>query len=247
MKTVQQVLVMLALVLAMTGLIGAVVSGFGARFGFWEFGTGFDILKWAVYAAVAAVVLAITGAVLAIPAGAHLLDARLLAAAIVGLSIAGVTYSFAHQFKKTPTVADATTNIEDPPSFVALVAVREKTAKNPLAYRRDEAADLQRRYFPDLTAGAETDRTPAEAIRRVAAVAEDMGWEIVEVAPEEGRLEATDTTFWYGFKDDIVVRARPQANDKTRIDARSASRVGFLDGGLNARRIQEFLRKLEEK
>lgn len=245
MKTVQQVLTILALVLAMAGLIGAVASGFGARFGFWEFGTGFAILKWAVYAAIAAVVLAIAGAVLAIPAGAHLLDGRLLAAAIVGLTVVSVTYSFAHQFKKTPTVADATTDIEDPPSFVALAPVREKTAKNPLAYRRDEAADLQRRYFPNLTAGAEIDRTPAEAISRAAAVVEGMGWEIVEVAPEQGRLEATDTTFWYGFKDDIVVRARPQADGKTRVDVRSASRVGYLDGGLNARRIQEFLRRLE--
>ncbi|HEX7026211.1 MAG TPA: DUF1499 domain-containing protein [Gammaproteobacteria bacterium] len=244
MKNVQQVLVALALVLALAGLIGAIISGFGTRLGLWEFGSGFSVLKWSVYAAIAGVVLALAGAVLAVPAGARLLDTRLLAAAIVGLAVFGITYSFAHQFKKTPTVADASTNIEDPPVFVALIPVRVETAKNPLAYRRDEAADLQQRYFPDLTEVVEFDQPPAEVIRLAATVAEEMGFEIIDVAPREGRLEATDTTFWYGFKDDIVVRARPQADGKTRVDVRSASRVGYLDGGLNARRIQEFLQKL---
>lgn len=243
MKSVQHVLVVLALVLALAGLIGAVVSGFGTRLGFWEFGTGFSVLKWSVYAAIAAVLLAAVSAILAVPAGTRLLDARLVAAAVVGLAVFSVTYSFAHKFKKTPTVADAATNIEDPPVFVALVAVREQTARNPLAYRRDEAADLQRRYFPELTEAVEFNLPPDEVIRLAATVAEEMGFEIVDVDPLEGRLEATDTTFWYGFKDDIVVRAR-QADGRTRIDVRSASRVGYLDGGLNARRIQKFLQKL---
>lgn len=245
MKMVQQILVILALVLAMAGLIGAAASGFGARLGFWEFGAGFGILKWSVYVATGAVVLAIAGVALALPAGAKLLDIRLVTAMIVGLAVFGIPYSFAQQFKKAPTVADATTNIEDPPSFVALAPIRKETAKNPLEYRRDEAADLQQRYFPDLTAGVESDQPPAEVIRRATMVAEDMGFEIVDASPEEGRLEATDTTFWFGFKDDVVVRARLQENGQTRVDVRSASRVGYLDGGLNARRVQDFLQALK--
>lgn len=245
MKAVQQLLVVMALLLAMAGLIGGVFSGLGTRLGWWEFGAGFAILKWSVYAAIGAVVLAIAGTALAVPAGAKLLDIRLLAAGIVGLAVLSVPLAVALQFKKMPTVADATTDIQDPPSFVALAPIRKETAKNPLEYRRDEAADLQRRYFPELTAGAEFDRPPAEVIRRAEAVAEDLGFDVIEVAPEEGRLEATDTTFWFGFKDDVVVRARRQDNGQTRVDIRSASRVGYLDGGLNARRIQEFLQKLE--
>lgn len=245
MKTVQQLLVILALLLALTGLIGAVISGLGTRLGWWEFGAGFAVLKWSVYAAIGAVVLAIAGVALAVPTGAKMLDIRLLTAVIVGLAVLSVPLAAALQFKKMPTVADATTDIEDPPSFVSLAPIRKETAKNPLEYRRDEAADLQRRYFPELTAGAEFDRPPIEVIHRAAAVAEDMGLEIVDAAPGEGRLEATDTTFWFGFKDDIVVRARGQDNGQTRVDVRSASRVGYLDGGLNARRIQEFLSRLK--
>lgn len=245
MKKLQQILVILALVLAAAGLIGAMASGLGARLGVWEFGTGFGVLKWSVYTAIGAAVLSLAGAALAVPARAKVLDIRLVAALVVGLAVFAVPYSVARQFKKTPTVADATTNIEDPPSFVALAPVWEKMAKNPLEYRRAEAADLQRRYFPDLTAGAEFDQPPAEVVRRAVSVARDMGFDVAEAAPDQGRLEATDTTFWFGFKDDIVLRARAQDNGRTRVDIRSASRVGYLDGGTNARRIQAFLRRLQ--
>lgn len=245
MKTVQRILVNLAPVLAVIGLLGTAASGFGVRLGFWEFGTGFGILKWSVYAGIGAVVFAVAGVALAKPAGARLLDARLVTALLVGLAVFGVPYSFAQQFKKAPTVADATTNIEDPPSFFALASIRKETAKNPLEYRKAEAAELQQRYFPDLTS-IQFDKTPADVIRQAVSVAEDVGLEIVDASPEQGRLEATDTTFWFGFKDDVVVRAR-QENGRTIVDIRSASRVGYLDGGLNARRIQRFLQALRVK
>ena len=66
-----------------------------------------------------------------------------------------------------------------------------------------------------------------------------MGWEIAAAVPGEGRIEATDTTFWFGFKDDIVIRI--QATDSgSRVDLRSVSRVGRGDMGANAQRIQDF-------
>ena len=40
-----------------------------------------------------------------------------------------------------------------------------------------------------------------------------QGWEIVAAEPEEGRIEATATTFWFGFKDDVVIRVTPAGND----------------------------------
>ena len=70
-----------------------------------------------------------------------------------------------------------------------------------------------------------------------------MGWEIVESDPERGRIEATDTTPWFGFQDDIVVRVRPEGVG-SRVDVRSVSRVGRSDGGTNARRIEDYLEKL---
>jgi uncharacterized protein (DUF1499 family) len=74
-------------------------------------------------------------------------------------------------------------------------------------------------------------------------VAQDLGWEVVEADPAGGRLEATDTTTWFGFKDDVVVRIRP-ADGGSRVDVRSVSRTGRSDVGTNARRIRAYLRSL---
>ena len=52
-----------------------------------------------------------------------------------------------------------------------------------------------------------------------------MGWDLVAADAAAGRIEATDTTFWFGFKDDVVIRVRP-ANGGSRVDVRSLSRVG---------------------
>ena len=70
-----------------------------------------------------------------------------------------------------------------------------------------------------------------------------MGWQIVAADASAGRLEASDTTFWFGFTDDIVVRARETAGG-TEVDVRSVSRVGVGDLGANARRIRVFLERL---
>jgi uncharacterized protein (DUF1499 family) len=67
-----------------------------------------------------------------------------------------------------------------------------------------------------------------------------MGWELVAAEDAAGRIEATDTTFWYGFKDDVVVRVRP-ADGGSRVDVRSVSRVGGGDAGTNARRVRAYL------
>ena len=76
--------------------------------------------------------------------------------------------------------------------------------------------------------------------------AQEMGWKIVDINPVEGRVEATDTTFWFGFKDDIVIRitASGSGGRESRVDVRSVSRVGRSDVGTNTKRIEKYLKKL---
>ena len=62
-----------------------------------------------------------------------------------------------------------------------------------------------------------------------------------ERRPERGsRGRATDTTFWFGFKDDVAIRIRADANGGSLVDVRSVSRVGGSDLGANAARIERF-------
>ena len=76
------------------------------------------------------------------------------------------------------------------------------------------------------------------------AAVEDRGWDVVLADPEEGRIDATETTFWYGFKDDILIRVLPDEAG-VRIDVRSVSRVGLSDLGVNAKRVRDLLDELE--
>jgi uncharacterized protein (DUF1499 family) len=88
------------------------------------------------------------------------------------------------------------------------------------------------------------DAPPAQAFDRALAAARAMGWEIVASDPAQGRIEATATTFWFGFKDDIVVRIAAESAG-SRLDVRSLSRIGKSDVGANARRIRDYLAKVK--
>ena len=65
----------------------------------------------------------------------------------------------------------------------------------------------------------------------------------MESSPQSLRIEATDTTLWFGFKDDVVVRIT-SAPTGSRMDVRSVSRVGKSDLGTNARRIEAYLSRM---
>jgi uncharacterized protein (DUF1499 family) len=84
---------------------------------------------------------------------------------------------------------------------------------------------------------------PGVAFERVLVAARQMGWEIIDADAAEGRIEASDTTFWFGFVDDVVIRIAPDG-EGSRVDVRSVSRVGRSDVGANAKRIRTFLKKL---
>ena len=83
-----------------------------------------------------------------------------------------------------------------------------------------------------------------QAFNRALAVAQESGWTIVTADSASGHIEATDTSRWFGFEDDIVIRLTPWGAG-TRVDVRSVSRVGQGDVGANARRIRRYLDALE--
>jgi uncharacterized protein (DUF1499 family) len=145
------------------------------------------------------------------------------------------------QARVAPPIHDVTTDLDDPPAFVDLVPLRRRTPKG-VEHGGPGVAALQRQGYPDL--GPLDLAVPAaDALRAADAVARRLGWDVVSVAPGEGRLEATATTRWFGFKDDVVVRVRSRGRG-SRVDVRSVSRVGHGDLGANAARIRHFLEAL---
>ena len=72
-----------------------------------------------------------------------------------------------------------------------------------------------------------------------------MGLEITYSNLSEGIIEGVDTSFWYGFKDDIIIRIEQLISDEINIDVRSASRTGKSDFGVNSMRIRNFYDNLK--
>jgi uncharacterized protein (DUF1499 family) len=116
-----------------------------------------------------------------------------------------------------------------------------KGARNAVDYPASTAAE-QRKGYPDV-GPLMLPLAPPVAFERAVQAARAMGWDIVNTAPDKLRLEATDTTLLFGFKDDIVVRVTPQAQGSV-VDVRSLSRVGGSDFGTNAKRVRDYLKRL---
>ncbi len=117
-------------------------------------------------------------------------------------------------------------------------------APNSVDYAGPKIAALQQQAYPDITP-LMLPIPRREGFDRCLITADAMGWEIVAQIPMEGRIEATATTPFFGFKDDVVVRVST-AGTGSRVDVRSVSRVGRSDLGTNAKRIREFLGRLRE-
>ena len=171
--------------------------------------------------------------------GLQQIDARTAAVLALAAAASGVPLIMILPAIGAPPIHDITTDTADPPRFDAVVALRGD-ASNPLDYRGAELAETQQAAYPDIVS-LQVGRPPREVLALAERAAADLGWKIVAVDPGGGRLEATDTTYWFGFKDDIAVRLRPAGGGATRVDVRSISRVGVGDLGANAARIRRFL------
>ena len=234
--------------LAVVSGVAASLAGLGSRWDWWHFRTGFQILTLAAYGGLIATVISFVGVLAALSSRSR----RHVIAALAGFGIGIITVWIPWQLKQTaqrvPPIHDLTTDTAMPPAFVAILPLR-KDAPNSSDYGGPEIAGQQRIAYPDLNS-LMLDVAPEEAFKEALAAAREMGWDIVDTHADTGRIEATDTTFWFGFKDDIVVRITPgtqstPTKQTSRIDVRSVSRVGKSDVGTNAKRIRTYLERIK--
>jgi len=193
---------------------------------------------------------------------------------IAGLSFGRVA-AFGGEASRLPPIHDVQTDWSNPimPSD-ALLAVRAETeAMNPVEaapivpeYAEDRWPGTPGRLVSELQEEAEFDPTqqddradapypkldsyitqaPSEAaFEAILTLVKERGWVIVASDETAGRIEATETSFWFDFKDDIMIRIQPTEEGGSRIDVRSTSRVGLSDLGANAKRVRNLLDDIE--
>ncbi|MCQ8847998.1 DUF1499 domain-containing protein [Alteromonas stellipolaris] len=227
--------------IALTSIIGflmVVLPGPLYQYAGVELGTAFTSLRYGVYVGGAAIILIILQVLIkrkSVSWGSTFVFA------VLALIAVAMPVSMMGKASTLPPIHDITTDVTNPPAFVAIAPLREN-APNPIAYEGGEVTRQQIDAYPEIRT-----QLLAQSIDEVFAASEKtidaLGWERVADGALPYTLEATDTTQWFGFKDDVVIRLKAK-DDNTLVDIRSKSRVGKSDLGKNAERIDTFLTAL---
>lgn len=226
--------------LALGCALAELLAGPGYRFGILGLGAGIQAIRWAATVAGVVLFMALVGTLMARHRGIKHASTLFIVAVAISLFTSVPPTILWYRGKNLPRIHDVSTDIDNPPRYVAVLPLREG-ARNSTEYTATVAAQ-QRQGYPDI-APVMLEVTVSQAFQRAERVARSMGWDIVAAEPGELRIEATATSFLFGFKDDIVIRVQAQSNG-SRVDLRSLSRVGGGDFGVNASRVRSFTQKL---
>lgn len=233
----------LGLVLGILALLGMLLAGPLYRLGVLGLVSAFGLMGLGAQAGIVAIVIALIGLVLALFAR----RGRYASYAALGIVLGALAFvppwMFRHKAGQVPPIHDISTDTANPPQFDAVLPLRAEAPNSP-DYAGAAVAEQQHHAYPDIHP-LQFNASPAAVFDAALKTAKAMGWTIDAQVPAQGRIEATATTFWFGFKDDVVVRIEPDAHG-TRLDIRSESRVGKSDVGKNAARIRTFRDRLEK-
>lgn len=233
---------LLGLTIALISALLLLAAGPGYRNDVLTLRVAFALMRWAAYGGGVAALLALVG--LLAGGGSR---GKVVLPALVALVIGGVTlvvpWRWRERARTAPPIHDITTDTQNPPTFLGVLPLRAD-APNSAQYGGDEIAAQQRAAYPNL-GPLILDLERGAAFELALEAARAMGWDLVAADSAAGLIEATATTFWFGFKDDVVIRLTA-VEGGVRIDIRSVSRVGRSDIGTNARRIQAYLERLQE-
>jgi uncharacterized protein (DUF1499 family) len=172
---------------------------------------------------------------------------RIVFGTVVSLGLLLWPLVYLPSYERLPRINDVTTDAVNPPAFVTLARLRGPGLNAP-DYPGAAFAQAQAAAYPDIKpieinrSVDEAFELAAEAIRRLKMeIARQEGPDLETGRP--GAIEAVDRTTILGFYDDVVVRVAGN-EDHTRIDVRSASRVGRHDLGRNADRVRQILKEI---
>lgn len=177
------------------------------------------------------------------------LSGRVLSYCVLGLlPLAVLVLSVGFEGFRAPAIHDISTDTKNPPQFM-LAKVERNQSDNSTEYEGEVVARLQEEAYPDIQPVLLPDDVDA-VVDAVDKTVNDMGWKVLGKdnagqGTGEETIEAVATSAIFGFEDDVIIRVR-KAGEETRVDVRSASRVGLGDLGANAARIRAFRAKLEE-
>ena len=242
----------LIVVAGVGALLWGLIAALGTGWGFWEYPSGLKGVTWAFFLALGAILLGALFGWRAKKAIAPPPRTRRWAGMLAGAVYAGWVGTFLVSALSVPAIHDISTNLADPPTFRTLTLRTDNLDAIPGMDDADmKGMSPQQRWvvvhqkeYGDIRSVRINEPVPS-VIAKAQRLAEARGWDIAETVPEEGRLEATETSAMFRFKDDVVLRVKPSdTGEGSIVDMRSVSRVGQSDLGMNAKRVRSFLADL---
>jgi uncharacterized protein (DUF1499 family) len=209
------------------------------KYGVVDLGTAFTGFKFGVFAGIATLILLVLQIIF--KRKTVTLGSTIMALLLSTIAIA-IPLSMLNKGKSVPPIHDISTDLVNPPEFVAIAPLRAD-APNPVEYAGVEVATQQRAAYPELQTLNYT-QSKSELVEATKQVIDHLGWQLVNIDADQGIVEATDRTMWFGFKDDVIVRITDKGSERL-VDIRSKSRVGGSDLGKNAERIHDFTEELD--
>ena len=209
------------------------------KYGVVDLGTAFTGFKFGVFAGIATLILLVLQ--ILFKRKTVTLGSTIMALLLSTIAIA-IPLSMLNKGKSVPPIHDISTDLVNPPEFVAIAPLRAD-APNPVEYAGVEAATQQRAAYPELQT-LNYPQSKSELVEATKQVIDHLGWQLVNIDADQGIIEATDRTMWFGFKDDVIVRITDNGSERL-VDIRSKSRVGGSDLGKNAERIHGFIEELD--
>ena len=209
------------------------------KYGVVDLGTAFTGFKFGVFAGIATLILLVLQ--ILFKRKTVTLGSTIMALLLSTIAIA-IPLSMLNKGKSVPPIHDISTDLVNPPEFVAIAPLRAD-APNPVGYAGVEVATQQRAAYPELQT-LNYPQSKSELVEATKQVIDHLGWQLVNIDADQGIVEATDRTMWFGFKDDVIVRITDNGS-KRLVDIRSKSRVGGSDLGKNAERIHKLIEELD--
>lgn len=237
---------------ARLGLFGLAVAALSIailRSGLLEVGPALTAFAAALGCAALAILLALAAFVSIWRQGLSGLG-RALRGLVLGVALLAYPAYLGSKALKLPAISDITTDTVNPPRFVALA--RERPSDR-VGYPGGKTAALQRKAYPDIVP-LQVGLPVRSAYEVTLGVITKRRWTIAETRPPVGArgiatIEATARTTLMGFRDDISIRITPLSTGpdaSSRIDLRSASRIGSVDFGANAKRLRALMEAIDD-
>lgn len=222
------------------GFLLVILPGPLYKYGIVDLGTAFAGFTLGMMASGAALIMLLLQALFkrqTLTLGSAIITVMFSAIAII------MPLSMLSKAKSVPPIHNISTDLKNPPEFVAIIPLRAD-APNPATYAGEDTAEQQREAYPELQTLTYS-QSKSQLVEASEQAVNNLGWELVNIDANNGIVEATDTTVWFGFKDDIVVRINDDGSERL-VDIRSKSRIGKSDLGKNAERIHALIKELDD-